>query len=148
MKHILNFLTGGLIIGSLLISCSPTSNQSFEDKLKDSKHQETVLTMLAENHDLSNRFISKMMESDHGTGMLVDKLVNAASEDSVLARKMSKMIIEFPELMLMTMHHFMPVINDNEHMCEGFCDHVMEQPKIAEEMCHDIKEQGSMSCCQ
>ena len=87
------------------------------------------------------------MESDHSTGMMVDVLVSAAAEDSVLAGKLSDMITKFPALMLMTTHHFMPIIAADDHACDGFCDHLMEQPKLAEKMCHKMKETKEKSCC-
>ncbi len=146
MKKTIKYVTGLVIAGTLLTACSQ-QQESLEAMLKDSKQQEKVLTMMAEDHDLSSKYISKMMENDHATGMMVDKLVTAASEDSVLAGKISDMITKFPDLMLLTTHHFMPVINADKHLCDGFCDHAMEQTKIAEAMCHKMQANEAMSCC-
>ena len=149
MKATIKSIFGLAIAGILLTACSQKQEQaqSLEEMLKDSKQQEKVLTMMAEDHDLSSKYISKMMENDHATGMMVDKLVTAASEDSVLAGKISDMITKFPDLMLLPTHHFMPVINADEHMCDGFCDHAMEHTNIAEGMCHKMQANEEMSCC-
>lgn len=136
------------IIGILLTACGEKQEQpeSLEAMLNDPAQQTEVLTAMTENHDLSKRYIDNLLENDHSTGMMVDGLVKAAADDSVLAEKVSKMITQYPDLMLLTMHHFMPVINSDEHMCDGFCDHSMEHSNIAEGMCHQMKEQG-MNCC-
>ncbi len=137
------------IAGLVFTACSQKQEQSqpLEEMLKDPKQQGKVLSAMAENHELSKQYINELLENDHATGMMVDGLVKAAAEDSVLARKVSDMIIKFPDLMLMTMHHFMPVINADEHMCDGFCDHAMEHSNIAEGMCHKMQEKEEMSCC-
>lgn len=140
----------GLALASLLFSsCSQEQDQSqsLSDMLKDPKQQEEVLNALSENHDFSMQYIDKMLENDHATGMMVDGLVKAASKDSVLAGKISDMITKYPDLMLMTMHHYMPVISADEHMCDGFCDHAMQHENIMEGMCHKMKEKETMSCC-
>ncbi len=140
----------GLAISALLLTaCSQKQEQSqpLEEMLKDPQKQGKVVTVLVENHNLSKQYINKMLENDHTTGMMVDGLVKAAAEDSVLAGKVSDMIIKFPDLMLMTMHHFMPVINADEHMCDGFCDHAMEHTNLAEGMCHKMQENEEISCC-
>lgn len=149
MKTTIKSVIGLAIAGVMLTACSQKQeqSQSLEEMLKDSKQQEQVLSLMVENHDLSKQYIDKMLENDHATGMMVDGLVKAASEDSVLAGKVSNMITKFPDLMLMTMHHFMPVINADEHMCDGFCDHAMEHTNIAEGMCHKMQEKEEMSCC-
>ncbi len=148
MKKTIKYVTGLVIAGTLLTACSQKQEpQSLEAMLKDSKQQEKVLTMMAENHDLSSKYVNKMMENDHATGMMVDKLVKAASEDSVLAGKLSDMITKFPELMLLTTHHFMPIINENANMSDGFCDHAMEHSNIAEGMCEKMQDNKEMSCC-
>ncbi len=148
MKKKIKYVTGLVIVGTLLTACSQKQEQqSLEFMLKDSKQQEKVLTMMAEDHDLSSKYISKMMQNDHATGMMVDKLVTAASEDSVLARKISDMITKFPDLMLLSVHHFMPAINADEHLCEGFCDHAIEHSNIAEGMCHKMQSSEEKSCC-
>ena len=147
MKAIIKSVFGLAVLGLMFTACSQQDEQSLEDMLKDTKQQDKVLTMMAENHDLSNKYVTNMMENDHATGMMVDKLVKAASEDSVLAAKLSNMITQYPDLMLLTTHHFMPVINADEHMCEGFCDHAMEHSNVAEGMCHELETNEEMSCC-
>ena len=147
MKTTIKSIFGLAIVGLVFTACSQQKEQSIEEMLKDTKQQEKVLAMMAENHDLSSQYISKMMENDHATGMMVDRLVKAASEDSVLAGKLSDMITKFPDLMLMTTHHFMPIISADEHMCDGFCDHAMEHSNIAEGMCHKMQANEKMSCC-
>lgn len=149
MKKILWYIMAGVFLSTLFGACSQQKEeQTLESMLKDAKQQEKVLTLMAENHELSDRYINEMMKNDHATGMMVDKLVTAASEDSVLASKLSNMITKFPDLMLLTTHHFMPIINSDEHMCDGFCDHAMEHSKIAEGMCHKVESDEKMSCCK
>lgn len=147
MKTTIKNVIGLLVFIFLFASCSQKQEQSLEEMLKDSKQQDKVVAIMAENHDLSKKYINKMMESDHSTGMMVDILVSAAAEDFVLAGKLSDMITKFPALMLMTTHHFMPIIAADDHICDGFCDHVMEEPKLAEKMCHKMKESEEKSCC-
>ena len=147
MKTTIKNAIGLLVLVFLFASCSQQQEQSLEEMLKDSNQQDKVVAIMAENHDLSKKYINKMMESDHSTGMMVDVLVSAAAEDSVLAGKLSDMIIKFPDLMLMTTHHFMPIIATDDHMSDGFCDHAMEEPKIAEKMCEKMKESKEMNCC-
>jgi len=148
MKKTIKYITGVAMIAILFTACSKQQDQqSLEELVNDSKQQEKVLDLMVDDHDISSTFISKMMENDHATGMMVDKLVLAASEDSMLAVKLSNMITKYPDLMLLTTHHFMPVINDDEHLCDGFCDHAMEQTNIADEMCHKMQAKEEMNCC-
>lgn len=148
MKTTTKSVLGLAIAGMMLTACSEKQEQqSLEGMLKDPKQQEKVLTAMVDNHELSSKYIDKMMENDHATGMMVDKLVKTASQDSLLAGKLSDMITKFPDLMLMTTHHFMPIISADEQMCDGFCDHAMENSNIAEGMCHKMQEKKEMSCC-
>ncbi len=148
MKMIVTLLATLIIAGTLLTSCSQDKTQSLEEILKDPKQQEQAFAMMAQDHELSKKYMAKMMDNDHMTGMMVDQLVQTAAEDTLLAGKLSSMITNFPELMLLTMHHFMPVIDADTAMCDGFCDHAMEHEHIAEGMCHNMKENEEMSCCQ
>lgn len=151
MKTKINYLIG-LAAACILLSLSACSHhqqdqQSLEAMLKDSEQREKILAIMEDDHALSNIYISKMIENDTTASMMVDKLVTAASKDSVLAGKISNMITKFPDLVLITTHHLMPVINADEHLCNVFCDHAMEHTKIAEGMCHKMKANDAMNCC-
>jgi hypothetical protein len=147
MKSIISLLAMLTIAGALLTSCSQDKTQSLEEMLKDPHQQEKAFAMMAEDHELSKKYMAKMMDNDHMTGMMVDQLVQAAADDTLLAGKLSNMITNFPDLMLLTMHHFMPVIDADTAMCDGFCEHAMEHSNIAEGMCHSMKEHEEMNCC-
>ncbi|WP_176700074.1 hypothetical protein [Roseivirga seohaensis] len=45
----------------------------------------------------------------------------AVAQDSVLADWISREITQSPDLMLMTVHHFMPVIKEQGHLGDVFC---------------------------
>lgn len=147
MKTTIKYFTGLMISGILFSACSQKQEQSLEEMFKDPVKQDEALTIIAENHDLTNKYLNKLMQRDHAKGMMADELIQAAARDTLLARKISEGISKHPDLMLLTMHHFMPVINADEHMCDGFCSHAMEQPNIAENMCHKMKADKEMSCC-
>ncbi|WP_156102165.1 hypothetical protein [Muricauda sp. MAR_2010_75] len=53
-------------------------------------------------------------------GMMVDELVKAAAKDTILANKLSDMITRYPDLMLLTTHHFMPVIASDSLLTDSF----------------------------
>jgi hypothetical protein len=148
MKTTVKVLAWLALTGIFWVSCSQDKSQSLDDILSDAKQQEKVFSAIAADHEMSKNMMAKMMESDHTMGMMVDQLVNSAAEDSLLANKLSDMITNYPALMLLTMHHFMPVIDADSTMCEGFCDHAMEHSNIAEGMCHSMKEHEGMTCCQ
>ena len=112
--------------------------------LKDTSQQEMVLTTLAENHELGKKYIGKMMDSDHGTGMMVDELVRAASNDTILANKLSGMITKYPDLMLLTTHHFMPVIASDSLMRDTFCDHTLEHEELSRAMHNKMEYKKSL----
>lgn len=148
MKNTITYVIGLVIAGTLLTACSHQQDQqSLKAMLKDAEQQKMILAVMEEDHAISDTYISKMLENDQTTSMMVDKLITAASKDSVLAGKISGMITKFPDLVLLTTHHLMPVINADEHLCDGFCDHAMEHTKIAEGMCHKMKANEAMSCC-
>ena len=148
MKKTIKYIAGLAIAATVFTACSQKQEQSLEAMLKDPNQQETVLTLMAEDHDLSAKYMDRMMKNGHATGMIVDKMVTAAAEDTVLAGKISNMITKYPDLMLLTSHHFMPIINADEHMCDGFCDHAMEHPNIAEGMCDKMQANEDMNCCK
>ena len=134
MKATIKWVAGIVVLTLILSACSQKQESSIKDKLKDPSKQEEVLALMTEDHELGQKYIVKMMENDHATGMMVDELVKAAANDSILAGKLSNMISKYPELMLLTTHHFMPVIAADAHMSDTFCDHTLEHEKLAETM--------------
>ncbi|SNZ01370.1 hypothetical protein [Flagellimonas pacifica] len=134
-----------MVFAALLISaCSQKQGSSVKDMLKDHSQQEAVLTTLAENHELGKKYIQKMMDNDHATGMMVDELVRAASKDTILANKISGMITKYPDLMLLTTHHFMPVIASDSLMSDTFCDHTLEHEELAKAMHNKMEYKKSL----
>ena len=147
MKSILKN-TGGILLITLMFSaCSQKQESSLAEMVKEPKQQEEVLALMAENHDLGKKYINKMMDNDHATGMMVDELVKAAANDTILAGKLSRMITKYPDLMLLTTHHFMPVIATDKHMSDTFCEHALENESIAESMCQKMKSDKDMKPC-
>ena len=139
------YMTGAMVLATFLISaCSQKQHGSVKDMLKDTSQQEMVLTTLAENHELGKKYIGKMMDSDHGTGMMVDELDRAASNDTILANKLSGMITKYPDLMLLTTHHFMPVIASDSLMRDTFCDHTLEHEELSRAMHNKMEYKKSL----
>jgi len=89
-------------------------------------------------------YITKMMDNDHATGMMVDELVNAAANDTILAGKLSDMISRYPDLMLLTTHHFMPVIANDSLLSDTFCDHTLEHKDLEKAMHNKMEYKKSM----
>ena len=85
-----------------------------------------------------------MMDSDHATGMMVDELVKAAANDTILAGKLSDMITRYPDLMLLTTHHFMPIIANDSLLSDTFCDHTLEHENLAKAMHEKMEYKKSL----
>tara|TARA_R110001583_G_scaffold9203_4_gene43637 strand:- start:14762 stop:15202 length:441 start_codon:yes stop_codon:yes gene_type:complete len=121
----------GIVLATFTISaCAQKQESAVKDMLKDPAQQEKVLALMVEDHDLGKKYVTKMMANDHATGMMVDELVKAAANDTILAGKLSDMITGYPELMLLTSHHFMPVIANDSLLSDTFCDHVLENENL------------------
>ncbi|GBF20600.1 hypothetical protein DHD05_10335 [Arenibacter sp. N53] len=121
----------GIVLATFTLSaCAQKQESSVKDMLKDPSQQEKVLTLMVEDHDLGKKYIAKMMENDHATGMIVDELVRTAANDTILAGKLSDMITRYPDLMLLTTHHFMPVIAAHGELSDTFCDHTLEHENL------------------
>lgn len=121
----------GIVLATFTLSaCAQKQESSVKEMLKDPSQQEKVLTLMVEDHDLGKKYIAKMMENDHATGMIVDELVRAAANDTILAGKLSDMITRYPDLMLLTTHHFMPVIAAYGELSDTFCDHTLEHENL------------------
>lgn len=144
MKEISNKVAGIVLTAILLSACSQKQKSSVKEMLKDSSQQEEVLTEMAENHELGQKYIEKMMENDHATGMMVDELVKAAANDTILAGKISEMITKYPELMLLTTHHFIPVIASDSLLSDTFCDDTLEQEDLAKAMHNKMEYRKSL----
>ncbi len=127
-------------------SCSQQNGQTPEAMLADKGAQKKILKAIANDHDLSIKMIGSMMENDHATGMMADGLIDAAAKDSVLAATISNKMAMRPDLMMLTVHHFMPVINASEDACEHFSEETVQQPDIAESVCKRMKEEPDLSC--
>ena len=127
-------------------ACSQKNEQTLESMLADKEQQQKVMEAIAQDHELSMKMIGRMMENDHATGMLADGLVEAAAKDTVLAASISKKMALRPELMMLTVHHFMPVINGSEQACEHFSAETMQQPNIAQNVCKRMEENPELSC--
>ncbi|WP_143144336.1 hypothetical protein [Flaviramulus basaltis] len=136
-----------ILIALVLSSCSQKQENSISEMLKDPSQQEKVLALMTEDHDLGKKYIGKMMNNDHATGMMVDELVRAAANDTILAGKLSTMITKYPELMVLTNHHFMPIIASDEHLSDTFCDHALEHDNIAKSMCQKMNDKEGMEPC-
>ena len=134
MKTKIKMAVGIVLATFTLSACAQKQEGSLGDKLKDPSQQEEVLTLMTENHELGKKYITKMMNNDHATGMLVDELVKAAANDTILAGKLSDMITRYPDLMLLTTHHFMPVIAADGHLSDTFCDHTLEHENLEKAM--------------
>ena len=147
MKTTLKKIAGVILIALVLSSCSQKQENSISDMLKDPSQQEKVLALMIEDHDLGQKYIGKMMDNDHATGMMVDELVKAAAKDTILAGKLSTMITKYPELMVLTNHHFMPIIASDEHLSDTFCDHALEHDNIAKSMCQKMNDKEDMEPC-
>ncbi|HBU76859.1 MAG TPA: hypothetical protein DEF18_02040 [Muricauda sp.] len=139
------YKTGIMVLATLLISaCSQKQGSSVKDMLEDHSQQEEVLSALVENHDLGKKYIANMMDNDHAMGMMVDELVKAAAKDTILANKLSDMITRYPDLMLLTTHHFMPVIASDSLLTDSFCDHTLEHEDLAKAMHNKMEYKKSL----
>tara|TARA_R110000868_G_scaffold107999_3_gene295127 strand:- start:532 stop:978 length:447 start_codon:yes stop_codon:yes gene_type:complete len=147
MKTTLKNTAGAILIALTLSACSQKQENSIGDMLKDPSQQEKVLALMIDDHDLGQKYIGQMMNNDHAKGMMVDELVKAAAKDTILAGKLSTMITKYPELMVLTNHHFMPVIAADEHLSDTFCEHALEHEGIAESMCQKMKDKEGMEPC-
>ncbi|MGB5821667.1 MAG: hypothetical protein WBG90_19450 [Saonia sp.] len=144
MKTTIKTVIGIVLATFTLSACAQKQESSVKDMLKDPSQKEEVLKLMVEDHDLGKNYIAKMMDNDHATGMMVDELVKAAANDTILAGKLSDMITRYPELMLLTTHHFMPVIAADEHMSDTFCDHTLEQENLEKTMHEKMEYKKSM----
>jgi hypothetical protein len=144
MKKISNKAAGIALAAILLSACSQKQESSVKEMLKDPSQREQVLELMVEDHDLGKNYIAKMMENDHAKGMMVDELVKAAANDTILAGKLSDMITKSPDLMLLTTHHFMPVIATDSLLSDTFCDHTLEHENLAESMHKKMEENKNM----
>jgi len=147
MKTTLKRTVGVILIALMLFACSQKQENSISEMLKEPSQQERVLALMAEDHDLGKKYIGKMINNDHATGMMVDELVKAAANDTILAGKLSTMITKYPELMVFTNHHFMPIIAADEHLSDTFCDHALEHDNIAKSMCQKMNDKEGMEPC-
>ena len=68
----------------------------------------------------------------------------AAANDTILADKLSEMITKYPDLMLLTSHHFMPVIASDSLLSDTFCDHTLEQKDLAKTMHNKMEYRKSL----
>ena len=144
MKTI-SYKAAGIVLATILLSaCAQKQDSSVKDMLKDASQQEEVRTLMVENHELGKKYVTKMMENDHATGMVVDELVKAAANDTILADKLSEMITKYPDLMLLTSHHFMPVIASDSLLSDTFCDHTLEQKDLAKTMHNKMEYRKSL----
>tara|TARA_R110002012_G_scaffold279805_1_gene468211 strand:+ start:3708 stop:4154 length:447 start_codon:yes stop_codon:yes gene_type:complete len=138
-------LAAGLILATFILSaCSQKQESTIKDQLEDPSQQEEVLAFMAENHELGQKYIAKMMENDHATGMMVDELVTAAANDTILAGKLSDMITGYPELMLLTTHHYMPVIANDRLLSDTFGDHTLEHENLEKTMHEKMEYKKSL----
>lgn len=145
MNTSIKYLFGFLSASILFVSCSQPEKQSLETMLSHKDQQGKILAAITSDHELSTKMIDKMIANDHTANMLADGLVKAAAKDSVLANRISSKISQNPDLMLMTVHHFMPVINAHDHLGDDFCEHALQQPAIAATMCKKMEE-GESAC--
>ncbi|MEY8021355.1 hypothetical protein AB8P51_11020 [Muriicola sp. SD30] len=144
MKTTIKMAACMVLTAFILSACSQKQEGTIKDKLKDPSQQEVVLTFMAENHKLGQKYIAKMMENDHATGMMVDELVKAAASDTILAGKLSDMITRYPDLMLLTTHHFMPVIANDSLLIDTFCDHTLEHENLEKAMHEKMEYKKSL----
>lgn len=144
MKTTIKMAVGLVLATFILSACSQKQEGSLGDKLKDPSQQEEVLTLMTEDHELGKKYITKMMDSDHATGMMVDELVKAAANDTILAGKLSDMITRYPDLMLLTTHHFMPIIANDSLLSDTFCDHTLEHENLAKAMHEKMEYKKSL----
>lgn len=144
MKTTIKMAVGLVLATFMLSACSQKQEGAIKDRLKDPSQQEEVLTFMAENHELGQKYIAKMMENDHATGMMVDELVKAAANDTILAGKLSDMITRYPDLMLLTTHHFMPIIAADGNLSDTFCDHTLEHEDLAKKMHEKMEYKKSL----
>ena len=135
----------GIVLAVFTLSaCAQKQESAVKDMLKDPSKQEEVLTLMVEDHDLGKKYITKMMDNDHATGMMVDELVKAAANDTILAGKLSDMITGYPDLMLLTTHHFMPVIANDSLLSDTFCDHTLEHEELEKAMHNKMEYKKSL----
>ena len=85
MKTKIKMAVGIVLATFTLSACAQKQESSVKDMLKDPSQQDEILTLMVEDHDLGKKYITKMMDNDHATGMMVDELVNAAANDTILA---------------------------------------------------------------
>lgn len=137
--------TVGIVLAVFALSaCTQKQESAVKNMLKDPSQQEEVLTLMVEYHDLGKKYIAKMMDNEHAMGMMVDELVKEAAKDTILANKLSDMITRYPDLMLLTTHHFMPVIAADGHMSDTFCDHTLEHENLEKTMHKKMEENKKM----
>ncbi|MCM4164897.1 MULTISPECIES: hypothetical protein [unclassified Arenibacter] len=144
MKTKIKMAVGIVLATFTLSACAQKQESSVKDMLKDPSQQDEILTLMVEDHDLGKKYITKMMDNDHATGMMVDELVNAAANDTILAGKLSDMISRYPDLMLLTTHHFMPVIANDSLLSDTFCDHTLEHKDLEKAMHNKMEYKKSM----
>tara|TARA_R110000782_G_scaffold21827_2_gene58366 strand:- start:84 stop:530 length:447 start_codon:yes stop_codon:yes gene_type:complete len=144
MKKINNKLSGVVLVAILLSACSQKEGDFVNEMLKNPAQREQVLSLMVENHDLGKNYIAKMMENDHAKGMMVDELIKAAANDTILSGKLSDMITQYPELMMLTTRHFMPVIASDSLLSYTFCDHTLENKDLAKAMHNKMEYRKSL----
>ena len=140
MKTKRKYLAALAVVAFVFTGCSQQNEQTLESMLADKGQQQKVIEAITKDHELSMKMIGRMIENDHATKMMADGLVEAAAKDSVLAASISKKMALRPELMMLTVHHFMPVINASEQACEHFSAETVQQPNIAQNVCKRMEE--------
>ncbi len=127
---------------AIITACVPQEKKSTLNMIYAENKHELLITKIAHDHHLSKMFLKKMMETEHTIGMTIDQLIDTASRDSLMAIKINKKIVKYPKLMLMSVNHFIPVINSNQEMCDTFCDHLIKQNEISKTMNRKLREKN------
>mgnify|MGYP000209242155 CR=1 FL=1 len=130
----------------VLVGCSQNQT-SIEEMLKDPEQQMKAINTIVSDHQLAELCIENLMDDQHAKNMMLDGVVSEASVDAEVGARLNDKIAEYPELMMFTINHFIPIVELDSSMCSGFCDHTMESEPIMDKMCHKMNEDTKMSCC-
>lgn len=132
-------------VSVLLSSCS--NEQSIEKLLEDPEQQEIAINTIINNHDLAQMCIDHLMDDEHARDMMLDAGVAKANTENSVGEQLNAKISQHPDLVMLTVHHLIPVVELDDNMCEGFCEHTMNSDKIMNNMCDKMDENQKMSCC-
>lgn len=146
MKKKFKLLIGIVLSGYFLAGC--TQNQTpIEELLKDPDQQMKAINTIVSDQQLAELCIENLMNDEHAVNMMLDGVVAKAANETEVSSRLTEKISDNSDLMMMAIHHFIPIVELDVSMCDGFCSHTLESEPIMDKMCHKMTEDKKMSCC-